>query len=66
MKNANYDKGSQINIFHFICISGWFQTYYWAEDSLELLVLLPLSPDAEITGMYHHTWVYVVLGVYVF
>lgn len=34
---------------------GWSGTPHIAEDDLELLVLWPLLPRAEITGVCHHT-----------
>lgn len=40
--------------------TGWPQTYYVANDDLELLVLLslPPAPRAEITGMYYQVNMY--------
>lgn len=44
-------------------ISGWPHTCYIVEDDLELLTLLLSSPSTRITSIWHHTCLYVVLGM---
>jgi hypothetical protein len=34
------------------------ESYYLAQAGLELLVLLPQLLCAEITGVYHHAWLF--------
>lgn len=38
------------------CSPCWPQTHYAAKDNLELPLLLPPPPSADVTGMYHLAW----------
>lgn len=52
-KNSLYLISHLASMRQVLCHPGWLQTQYIAEDELELLICLPLLPDAKITDASH-------------